>query len=316
MFASHHAPSGTSRPPGAAAAFECRYQAGSADWIGGPGLALVAGFEGITRIRTAEGQWSLAAGLVQAVEGPLVVFADRGDRPAWGVVAGTAAEWGTALGELGIPAARRFVPPGEYRLEPVQLDRLRALCLLAGRVSTHRALGILDDFGRWHRTVLEQIDRCPGRSLGQRRRVHARLQRARNLLRARCTQGYPTRHAASVVGYTVGHFQRIFHRVFGETVQGFVLRQRLEVARHLLETSQLSVGDVGLAAGFESRWAFARQFRHRFGATAGAFRRNALACADATAQRPPPGSAPAAPRTAARVPNVSRYPDDARLPAA
>lgn len=317
MFASQWVPSGTVRSA-AAATLQCRHVSGPGDWVGGPGWVLVACFEGSADIRTAEGQWSLGAGQVQAVEGPVVVCAGRSAGSVWGVVAGSTADWSWALGEAGLPTARRFVPTGDYRLTAEQLERLRVACLLGDQVAARRVLEALGDPTRWASALSDQIGRCPGRSAGQRRRVHARLQRARNLLRARCSQGRHTRQAAAVVGYTVGHFQRIFHRVFGETVQAFVLDQRLELARQLLEGTRLSIGDVGLSAGFESRWAFARQFRQRFGVTAGVFRRCSVldAVVSASAQRPLPTPAFAAPRRSAALPNVIAYPGSARRPAA
>lgn len=318
MFASQWVPTSQAARMPAAATLQCRHVAGAGDWVGGPGWVLVVCFEGSAEIRTAEGQWALAAGEVQVVEGPVVVCAGRAAGSVWGVVAGSPAEWSWALGELGLPPARRFVPTGDYRLTPDQLQRLRTACELGAQVPARRVMETLGDPTRWSAGLIEQIGRCPGRSGSQRRRVHARLQRARNLLRARCSQGRHTRQAAALVGYTVGHFQRIFHRVFGETVQGFVLGRRLELARQLLEGTRLSIGDVGLSAGFESRWAFARQFRQRYGVTAGVFRRQAALDPSRalSAQRPLPTPTRAAPRHAGFVPNVIAYPDAMRLPAA
>ncbi|MBD2314174.1 helix-turn-helix transcriptional regulator [Desertifilum sp. FACHB-1129] len=56
-----------------------------------------------------------------------------------------------------------------------------------------------------------------------------------------------------------------FRQVFGTTVFGYLLDYRLEQARHLLESSNLSVAEVARQIGLSDRSYFAATFRKKFG---------------------------------------------------
>ncbi len=49
------------------------------------------------------------------------------------------------------------------------------------------------------------------------------------------------------VGFSPYHFARLFRQTTGESPHQFVLRQRLEAAKHLLKETDLSLTFVGLA---------------------------------------------------------------------
>jgi AraC family transcriptional regulator len=119
----------------------------------------------------------------------------------------------------------------------------------------------------------EAIDRCPGRTYGQRRQVFARLQRVRNYLLANCTLEIGNRELAHLANYSPTHFIRAFQCVYGETPHKFLVKQRLRRAAELVRHSSLAINEVAIVSGFESPSAFSRLFRRRFGMTAGTMRR-------------------------------------------
>ncbi|HET7779812.1 MAG TPA: AraC family transcriptional regulator [Rudaea sp.] len=119
------------------------------------------------------------------------------------------------------------------------------------------------------------IERCPGHSLAKRRAVFLRLQRAKNHIEFSPTKDFNVGKLALIANYSIWRFIKVFCRVYGETPYACVSRSRAEHARRLLENSELAVGDVGIASGFDSRASFARVIKRHLGQPASAIRRAA-----------------------------------------
>jgi transcriptional regulator GlxA family with amidase domain len=58
---------------------------------------------------------------------------------------------------------------------------------------------------------------------------------------------------------------RRIKNITGETTQHYVQNLRLEQARHLLQTTQMSVSEIGYRCGFEDATSFSRAFKRSFG---------------------------------------------------
>lgn len=71
------------------------------------------------------------------------------------------------------------------------------------------------------------------------------------------------------------YFSDSFRRTTGQTFQLYVQQQRLQFARSLLAVSDLPIGEICYAAGFNSLSHFVRAFKHQFGAPPREYRRNA-----------------------------------------
>lgn len=69
---------------------------------------------------------------------------------------------------------------------------------------------------------------------------------------------------AQAVSYSVVHSRRLFQRAFGESPAAFARRICLERAAEDLATTDLSVWQVGLRAGYAGTEPFARAFRRAF----------------------------------------------------
>ena len=107
--------------------------------------------------------------------------------------------------------------------------------------------------------------------------------------RIRAVQSYIRRHLtepldrtilATLAGFSVPHFHRVFAAHVGESPTAYIRRLRLERAGRKLRMGAIDIGEVALAAGYESHNAFSKAFKHQFGLSPSAFR--ALGCQAAT----------------------------------
>jgi AraC-like DNA-binding protein len=88
-----------------------------------------------------------------------------------------------------------------------------------------------------------------------------RLCRARDLLAA----GYQSQifldTAAREACLSPFHFHRLFRSTFGETPHDFLTRRRMEHARHLLASGEMTVTEVCLEVGYSSLGSFSSKFQ-------------------------------------------------------
>jgi AraC-like DNA-binding protein len=95
------------------------------------------------------------------------------------------------------------------------------------------------------------------------------------------TQHYHERISAGTAGRACGlgpfNFSRKFHAAFGLTFREYVLRARINEARRLLVTGNLSVTGVAYSVGFNDGSHFARMFRRYTGLLPSDYRDSDLA---------------------------------------
>ena len=218
----------------------------------------------------------LRVGEARVTEAEARIHAVGRGNALWVVLAGRAAAWRQVMqAQLGTPRMHAWLYPATHAAD---LDLRRRAAVLA------RAIAHADGVAIAAETVLERIitmqsgfddaiGRCPGRTHAQRRQVFVRLQRVRNFLATNCHLDIENDELARMANYSPSHFIRAFRLVYEETPHAFLVRQRLERARHLLRISPLAINEIALESGFENASAFSRLFRQRFGITAGAARR-------------------------------------------
>jgi AraC family transcriptional regulator len=85
---------------------------------------------------------------------------------------------------------------------------------------------------------------------------------------------------AQVAGFSVSHLHRVFTAAMGESIAAYVRRVRLERAARKLRMGAIDIGEVALAAGYETHAAFGKAFKQRYGLSPSAFRQ--LGCRAAT----------------------------------
>lgn len=71
--------------------------------------------------------------------------------------------------------------------------------------------------------------------------------------------------AARLANLSPDHFSRLFTSYVGTSFRQYGVDVRLERARHLLEETTLTVGEIALSLGYEDVFLFSRQCKARFG---------------------------------------------------
>ncbi|MBW4579468.1 MAG: AraC family transcriptional regulator [Tildeniella nuda ZEHNDER 1965/U140] len=67
------------------------------------------------------------------------------------------------------------------------------------------------------------------------------------------------------------HFLRLFKQQMKVTPHQYILRCRVEQAKHLLQHSQLSLAEIAVRVGFCDQSHLTRSFKHIFGVTPNQF---------------------------------------------
>lgn len=70
---------------------------------------------------------------------------------------------------------------------------------------------------------------------------------------------------ASGAGLSERQLQRLFRRVFGMTIQQFIIRSRIHAAIHELTRSERSIAEIAMMFGFSDQSAFSNKFRELTG---------------------------------------------------
>ena len=188
------------------------------------------------------------------------------------------------------PADRLLEDPPVARLQPVQffdkltphddlvsplLFRLRE-CLGQEWV-THGWLEeqnhlLLERLLQAHRRIRPQVETLPAARFSTRVELYRRLHYARDFLHASVTEPITLRQTAEVACLSPHHFLRLFKQVFLETPHQYLTRLRMEQAKRLLRTTDMTVTAICAELGFESLGSFCSLFRHRVGMTPERFR--------------------------------------------
>lgn len=122
----------------------------------------------------------------------------------------------------------------------------------------------LDDMG-------DKCDACPlvrelTLSAGDIERLHA----ARTILLSELADPPTLQQLASRIGINVNKLKYGFNQLFGTSVYAFVKGKRLDEARLLLESGEVSVSEVARRLGYHAA-SFATVFRQRFGMSPSAY---------------------------------------------
>lgn len=99
------------------------------------------------------------------------------------------------------------------------------------------------------------------------------LKKARDILRNRIKSGVSIRELAKLVGLNQNKLKLGFKQVFGNTVNGTLLKMRLDKARLLIAANELSLREIAEEVGYENKSFFARKFREKYGVLPRDFRK-------------------------------------------
>jgi AraC-like DNA-binding protein len=103
------------------------------------------------------------------------------------------------------------------------------------------------------------------------------LRRARDLIDREYAEPLDLDVLAREAGYSRFHFARAFRATYGETPRTYLTRRRIERAKTLLRTANLSVTEVCFLVGFASLGSFSARFRTLVGQSPIEYRADAVA---------------------------------------
>ena len=96
---------------------------------------------------------------------------------------------------------------------------------------------------------------------------------ARDYMVEQAFWGITVADAARQAGYSEFHFLRLFEQQFRESPHEFLTRLRVERAKRLVRTSQLSMSEICHEVGYESQSSFSHLFLRETGYRPTEFRR-------------------------------------------
>jgi AraC family transcriptional regulator len=101
----------------------------------------------------------------------------------------------------------------------------------------------------------------------------AREKRVRQYIQEHLDAQLSLEGLARIADISPNHFAALFRQTIGTTPHKFVVRQRVERARHLLERSRLPLIDIAVRCGFQDQSQFTTTFRRYLGTTPGRYKR-------------------------------------------
>ena len=119
---------------------------------------------------------------------------------------------------------------------------------------------------RYYSTPIELSQRCQGGISG------AKLRQVKDFITENYARDLRLDELADVAGMSRFHFSREFKRSTGITPHQYLIKLRVEKAKALLATGDLSLTEVGLKSGFSHQSHFTRLFRRLTGTTPKSYR--------------------------------------------
>ena len=133
------------------------------------------------------------------------------------------------------------------------------------------ALALLSDLAALTLERRAMLTRVPSARRSTREELLRRLARAETYL-VQTHAAATLEGAANAAALSQFHLIRVFRAAYGETPLAWACGKRLDAARDTVLLTNDSIEAVARHAGYESRTAFDRAFRRRFGETPGALR--------------------------------------------
>lgn len=153
---------------------------------------------------------------------------------------------------MALPRSQRLIEIAQQNLSHPYDGRLGELFLEAN------TLAFVIETAR----LMEEAERVAG-LVG--RKQYDRVMQAREILDANLADPPKSLDLARQVGVCLTTLQTNFKAAFGQSIFGYVRRQRLDLSRRLLRDTELSVAEIGYRVGFSNAAAFTAAYRRQYG---------------------------------------------------
>lgn len=243
-------------------------------WIQVRGSAWVEAKEG--RFRLRQGQW-----IAFEKESRPLVQAGRNGLCIGLALDGDAMRMLAELADCGLYAGQGRMAPAELRVAL----RLWRDALDSG-LPAQALRPLLLHLASLQRLLAGTVQRCPGRSRSRKRQVFGRMQRARLYLEGNSHRVVRIGELAELTNFSSWYLSKTFQSLYEESPQALSARLRLERAADLLCDTDMMIGEVAAASGFDNCCSFARAFRARFGQSASRFREGRATLSPHSAKSP------------------------------
>ena len=94
-----------------------------------------------------------------------------------------------------------------------------------------------------------------------------KLRKAKDIVVANMAEPPSLKELAEASGLSLKKLKEGFKQVYGDTVFGFLLNYKMEVARKMLESGDCNVNEVGLKVGYSTSSHFIAAFKKKYGTT-------------------------------------------------
>ncbi|KAF1014678.1 MAG: HTH-type transcriptional regulator CdhR [Stenotrophomonas maltophilia] len=172
----------------------------------------------------------------------------------------------TEMADCGLYAGRGRIARAESRAA-LRLWR----DALASGLPAHALRPMLLRLASLQMVLADIVQRCPGHSRSRKRQVFGRMQRARLYLEGNSHRVVRIGELAELTNFSSWYLSKTFQSLYAESPQSLSARLRLERAADLLRDTDMMVGEVAAASGFDNCCSFARAFRARYGQSASRF---------------------------------------------
>lgn len=93
------------------------------------------------------------------------------------------------------------------------------------------------------------------------------MRRVRHFIDQNYSSQVTLKDAAEFIHLSPSYLSRLFHHEFGVSFSAYLTARRLELARHLLQTTRLQIAEVAARCGFSSSSYFIKVFSTHYGVT-------------------------------------------------
>jgi len=120
--------------------------------------------------------------------------------------------------------------------------------------------------------TLLHVDAGPEKELEQRERIEKAMERMRETL----SEPASLKEYAQTAGFSVSQFSHLFKKLFGTSPMSYFVELRIQRAKEILDSSNLSVKEIAWELGFEDQLYFSRIFKKVTGVSPSIYRKESV----------------------------------------